>query len=48
MTEETGIRIANALEALVMITQQLISNEPEPEVDGPLMVMTQNGPVQIG
>lgn len=48
MTEDTAVRIANALEALVMITQQLISNEPEPEADGPLMVMTQNGPVQIG
>lgn len=47
MTEETAIRIANALEALVMITQQLISNEPEPEGDGPLIVMTQEGPVEI-
>jgi hypothetical protein len=48
LSEETAVRIANALEALVMITQQLLSNEPEPEKEGPLTVMTQEGPVEIG
>jgi hypothetical protein len=46
MTEETAIRIANALEALVMIVQVLVSNEPEAEQ--PRTILTQQGPVTIG
>ena len=48
MKDETAERIANALEALVMITQALLSNEPETDRPGLLTVMTQDGPVTIG
>lgn len=46
MNEETALRIAAALEALVMLMHGAMSGE-EAEA-GPLMVMTQQGMVQVG
>jgi hypothetical protein len=45
VTEETALRIAAALEALVMILHGAVGEEAEA---GPLMVMTQQGMVQVG
>jgi hypothetical protein len=48
MTDETGVRIAVALEALVMILHRAVSLGDEEAESGPLMVMTQQGMVQVG
>jgi len=48
MSEETAVRIATALEALVMIHHKAISAMSGDEEDsGPLIVMTQHGAVEI-